>query len=85
MQRRILKMKKLLLFLCCGLTLGGCVHSYDAQQEIYKRFPNSDIYRINHTDYYMVMDSIGIYTVRCGVPFTKNIWEIQLIKKWQSQ
>ena len=78
-------MKKLLLFLCCCLILGSCVHSYDAQQEIYKRFPNSDIYRINHTDYYMVMDSIGIYTVRCGVPFTKNIWEIQLIKKWQSQ
>ena len=69
----------------CVLVMTSCMNHYDAQQEIYKKFPNSDIYHINQTDRYIVTDSIGIYVVRCGIPFTKNIWYVQLIKKWQNQ
>lgn len=69
----------------CALTIGSCVHNHDAQKEIYKFFPNSEIYNVDDAHRYIVIDSVGIYVVQCGVPFTKNIWNVQLIKKWQNQ
>ena len=83
MQRRILKMKKLLLYLCCGLVMTSCVNKLDAIKQVEQKFPNSEIYQIYNTDKLLVIDSIGIYVVSLS-PFT-IISNMQLIKKWQSQ
>ena len=79
-------MKKLAIsFIFCIFALTSCSNKLDAIHAIEKEFPNSEIYHMHQMNRFIVIDSIGIYVVDVNIPFTSNIWDVQLIKKWQNQ
>lgn len=82
-------MKKLcILFIFCIFALCSCIRQHDVYKSLERQFPNSEIY---HCETYrscfvfVVVDSVGLYYVRCAKPNSVEITHKQLLKKWQSQ
>jgi thioredoxin-related protein len=78
-------MKKLwILFVFCIFVLSSCTNQYDAYKVIEKDFPNSDIIQIEQYKF-IVIDSTGVYYIKCMSLKDGRITTKQMVKKWQSQ
>lgn len=74
-----MKIKILLLFIC--LLFVSCTDKYKCINNIQAEFPYGEVYHVEETPYFLVIDSIGIYIVSCNTPFSYNVYSKTLIKK----
>ena len=78
-------MRKLcILFIFCIFALCSCTNQYDAYKAVEKEFPNSEILQVDGYTF-MVLDSTGIFYIKCMNLCNGNITTKKLIKKWQNQ
>ena len=78
-------MKKLwILFVFCIFVLSSCTNQYDAYKEVEKEFPNAEILQSDSYTF-IVLDSTGVFYIKCMNLCNGSITTKKLIKKWQNQ
>ncbi len=58
------------------------VSCYNDRETVVKKYPNAEIYNLDTSFEFLVIDSTGIYYVSCNNPFNSSITEERLIKKY---
>lgn len=78
-------MKKfVILIIICIFALTSCTNQYDAYKVVEKEFPNSEILQCSEYSF-CVIDSTGLYFVKCLDLRDGRITNKKMLKKWQNQ
>ena len=67
-------------FILASLLLTSCRNN--CRESVAEKYPNAEIYTVNRSYEFIVIDSTGVYYVLCNNPFSSNIMKERLIKKF---
>lgn len=72
-------MKQIIYIILISILLVSCCNN---RESVVKKYPNAEIYNLDTSFEFLVIDSTGIYYVSCNNPFNSSITDERLIKKY---
>ncbi len=73
---------KRIIYIATFISMILLTSCYNDRETVVKKYPNAEIYNLDTSFEFLVIDSTGIYYVSCNNPFNSSITDERLIKKY---
>ena len=73
---------KRIIYIATFISMILLTSCYNERDVVVKKYPNAEVYNLKLSSEFIVIDSTGIYYVACKNPFSPDITEERLIKKY---